>query len=91
MGEGSRERKRRRQGGLISRARPLRVYPAKLREEGGECQLFCKFRELCYLVMNRISIVYVCCGNSYNAECLCCDEPDPGLLYTDLGLQHRVC
>jgi len=36
------------QGGssLVSRARLSRVCPARLREEGGRCQLSCKLREL---------------------------------------------
>jgi len=35
-----------RQGGIVLRARLSRAWPARLREEGGRCQLFCKLREL---------------------------------------------
>jgi len=32
--------------GEVTRARLERVCPAKLMEEGGRCQLFCKLKEL---------------------------------------------
>jgi len=41
-----RAKKEGRQGGIVSLERLSGVCPARLREEGGSCQLCCKLREL---------------------------------------------
>ena len=47
--------------GVLSRARLSRVCPARLREEGGRCQLSCKLRELLIPVEVAIMVMLASC------------------------------
>ena len=49
------------QRGVVSRARLSRVCPARLREEGGRCQLSCKLRELLIPVEVAIMVMLASC------------------------------